>query len=208
MRHEHLYAAIGKVGWLYDAGLTASGYKSSVAHFVRELRKVTGDAPRLLLDAGCGTGQYTRALLKEFSDARAFAFDLERGMVDHARKNLEYSEFAGRAKFFTADVTGPLSEVREQPDVIIASGILEHVPLQSTIENLARLLRPGGWFFHSPVRDTPYGRMVGKMYDFTPHTEEQNISAFTSRGFRLVKTVRLPAVHPASFKEAHIFRKM
>ena len=208
MKHEFVYAAIGKVAGAYDAGLSVSGYRSSVRRFLSEFRKIAGGDLRSILDAGCGTGVYTLSLLSLFPEAHIVAFDREPTMVERVKENLERAKLSKRVTLFVADISGALPKEVENVDALVISGVLEYVPPEQTIRALAAFLRPGGIVLHSPVRDTPYGRSIGKLYNFTPRAEERYLKAFASAGFNHLKTIRLPALHPASFKEAQVFRKL
>lgn len=206
---EKLYAGIGRLGRLYHVGLHLTGYAQSVDYFVRILREEAGEDVQSILDAGCGTGPYTLAALRQFPRASVTAFDYQESLVASARRHIEEAGLEKRAQVFVGNVTSELSEIDGKKfDVIIVSGVLEYVPMNETVQNLSRFLRPGGHFFHSPVCDSLYGEVIGKFYHFTPRSQRETIEAFTSQGYVLKRIVKLPAWVPASFKEAHIFQKI
>lgn len=206
---DQLYAGIGRVGRLYHAAMHWTGYAWSVDYFVRELKLAVGPDVGRVLDAGCGTGPYVLSVLRHFPQVQITAFDYQQSLVEQAQKNVERTGLGKRVRLFTANVTGELPELQhEQFDVIIVSGVLEYVPMKATVKNLSRFLKPGGYFFHSPVRAGWYGALIGKLYRFKPRTQSEAIAAFTSQGYQLRRIVTLPPWLPASFKEAHIFRKV
>lgn len=205
---ESLYDWIGKFGWLYDLGLKLSGYTMSVNKFVQVLLQEAQSPLKTVLEAGCGTGQYALAVLRNLPEARVTAFDLQESMVNRARENFSRAGFSDRVYVFTGSVTGKLGEVDEQFDAIVIGGVLEYVLPEKAVANLTRFLRAGGYILHVPVRDTVWGKFIGKLYRFTPYSRERIIKAFTSQGFVLKKTYTVPYLPSASFKEAHIFQKI
>src|SRR3989344_5786071 len=195
-----IYAHIGKFTRAYDLTLKLSGYQSSVGQFIKNIPIPVGRAIEVL-DAGCGTGLYTMAVLKRYPKARVTAFDLNPKFVAALKRKVAKKRWGGRATMFAADLTGPLPEIAGHKfDLIITSGVLEHVKLEKTAKRLSDYLTPEGYFLNSPVRDIPLGRGVTKFYNCKPYPRQRNIEAFTGIGFNLEKTVVLPEILPASFK--------
>lgn len=206
-KSEPLYSAIGKAGVLYDIILQVSGYTKAMQRFVRALINESGEPVETVLDAGCGTGHYALAVLRQLPGSHVTAFDLQDTMVKRAKQNIAQGGFQDRATFLVADISQPLSFAPHSFDAIIISGVLEYAPTHETVANIAQYLRPGGYILHSPVQDSWYGRIIGKLYHFTPKPRQDFIRAFTSQGFTLKRVIELPRIHPGSFKEAHIFQK-
>jgi len=207
MNGKLVYNLFGRIGFLYDACLSLTGYKKSVDFFVDEFIKETGFKLKLILDAGCGTGQYSMAVLRKFPDARIVAFDFQEAMVNRTQKNLQRENLLNRADLFTDDITGPMSKISRLFDAIIVSGVLEYTPPEITIKKLSKLLRPGGYFLHVPVRNTLWGKIVGVLYRFKPYPQKKIISAFTENKLKLIRIVTLSPLTMPFFKEAHIFQK-
>ncbi len=109
----------------------------------KRLRLVFGDclseeklSGTLVLDAGCGTGEFSR--LASAQGARVVAFDLGCGLVSQAQ---------GKA----SDLWGVVGDLTDAPfsegvfDYIICSETLEHTATpQRAVGELCRLLKPGG----------------------------------------------------------------
>lgn len=207
MNPKALYNSIGKLGWLYDFGFSITGYSASIDQFVQALCDEGKGDIRTVLDAGCGTGQYSVALLRKIPSAHIVAFDLSPGMVEHTRQALDQAGYLNRATVFVGDITSPLSEIKETFDAIILSGVVEYVSPEDTVTKLSRFLRPGGYVLHSPVRNTAWAKLVGKVYRFVPHSQERLIKAFTNQGFTLRRILIQKPFPLPSFKEAHIFKK-
>jgi SAM-dependent methyltransferase len=99
------------------------------------LREVAEAGPRTVLEVGCGPGDFA-ALVAAETGANVVAVDISRRMVELARNR---------------GVDARLGDVQELPfadaefDVAVAGWMLYHVPgLDRAIEELARVLRPGG----------------------------------------------------------------
>lgn len=207
MQSKNVYSHISKVANIYDFFSYITGYRQSIEYFVRQL-PFEISAPIKVLDAGCGTGPYTFAILKIFPNAKVTAFDLDKGLVKHLKEKVQRNNLNDRVSVFTADIQGELSEIEnEKFDLIITSGVLVYVPHEKTVRNLSRFLVLGGYFFNSPNRDSAWGRFICKLYNCKPYPKEENISVFVKNGFTLVKDIKVPKTPTASFKDAHIFRK-
>ncbi len=103
-----------------------------------------------VLDAGCGTGAYTAAVLGRV--ARVDALDLSAGMLAQARAKLEAEAEAGRVAFHRGAITDlPFADGRF--DAVMINQVLHHLddsaeagwPLHRRVfAECARVLRPGG----------------------------------------------------------------
>jgi len=103
-----------------------------------------------LLDAGCGTGAYSRALLPHVS--RIDAVDLNGDMLAVARAKLAEQEAAGRILFHQGGIDA-LSFADETFDAAMINQVLHHLEdgadktwphHAAVIAEMARVLRPGG----------------------------------------------------------------
>lgn len=107
-------------------------------------------AEQILVDAGCGTGSYSLALLDHV--ARVEAVDMNEGMLGVASTKLEQAEATGRVRFHRAAIDGlPLDDT--SVDAVMINQVLHHLPddasqgwplTRKVIGEFARVLRPGG----------------------------------------------------------------
>lgn len=205
MKSKSIYSFIGLIAPLYDLCSYFLGYKKSVDYFISQL-PFTKESSIRVLDAGCGTGPYSLAILKKYKNSRVTSFDFSDKLVEHLKEKILKNKYNNRARLFTADIQGALGEIGDEKfDLIITSGVLEYVPQEKTLKNLSRFLISKGYFLNSPVRDTFFGELVCKLYDCKPYSRKQNIQTFTDNNFTLQKIIELPWYAPASFKEAHLF---
>lgn len=162
-----------------------------------------------VLDAGCGTGLYSFAILKRYKNAKITAFDLDAKLVNYVKEKALRDKLDDHIRVFTANITGSLSEIEnEKFNLIITAGVLVYVPHEETVKNLSRFLISGGYFFNSPNRDSVWGKFICKLYACKPYPKTENISVFVKNGFTLVRDIKVPKTPAASFKDAHIFKKI
>lgn len=202
-------AFYSRIAPLYDLGLWLNGYKRAARHFAAQL-PFGRDESFAVLDAGCGTGLYSIAILMRFPNARVLAVDLNAEMAGRMANTVRRRGFAHRVEVRVGDALGEITSGGALFDLIVAGGLMEYVNLRQAVSNLARYLRHGGYFLNSPVRDNVWGALVGKWAKFRPYPAKDNVSAFTESGFVLLKALPLPArFFPISLvKEAHLFRKL
>jgi trans-aconitate 2-methyltransferase len=97
-----------------------------------------------VLDAGCGSGRVTEALVERLPEGRVVALDASPSMVQEARRRL--ARFGDRIAFVVADLgtplpLGPLAPV----DAVISTATFHWVPDHDALfRNLAAVLRRGG----------------------------------------------------------------
>jgi trans-aconitate 2-methyltransferase len=99
-----------------------------------------------VLDAGCGSGRVTEALLEAGPDLRVVALDASSSMLDEARERLE--RFADRVTFVHADLDGDFGAALRAAspfDAVLSTGTFHWVHDHAQMyRRLYALLRPGG----------------------------------------------------------------
>jgi len=103
-----------------------------------------------IVDAGCGTGSYSQALLGHV--ARIEAIDMNEGMLGVARRKLQEALAEGRIALHRASIDAlPLADA--DADGAMINQVLHHLPdepakgwplIRRVLGELARVLRPGG----------------------------------------------------------------
>ena len=205
MNSKRIYASIGRIAGIYDTALQIVGYEYSVKFFISRL-PFPKEASLQVLDAGCGTGLYTLAILKQYPNSRITAFDLDEKLVERLRQKIRRKNYESRARLFVGDIQKPSLQTNEF-DLVITAGVLEYVPIHSVVRILAQSLRAKGHFFNSPVRDTWWGHVIATIYACKIYSRKEAIEAFEPE-FRLQKIIQLPWYILASFKEGHLFQKI
>ena len=95
-----------------------------------------------VLDAGCGSGRVTEALLERLPDGHVIALDASNAMLEEARRRL--ARFGDRVTFVQADLGRPLP-IEDPVDAILSTATFHWVPDHAALfRNLAAIIRPGG----------------------------------------------------------------
>jgi SAM-dependent methyltransferase len=93
------------------------------------------------LDLGCGDGILTDILLERIGSRRLVGIDIDPLETEAAKKFAFYK----RVHTCSADA---IPESAKSFDFVISNSVLEHIPpLEGTISEVGRLLRPGGRFY-------------------------------------------------------------
>ena len=145
--------------WLYDhwAKKYDDGKQESQLHDAEMLARPTLDALKnidqpLILDLATGSGRLPLALLNEPPfNGHVIAVDISKGMLEQAALKLD----AHRGRFTLLRVIGyPLPFPDNSFDMVACMEALEVMPeMDSPLNELFRILRPGGFFLTSHATD-------------------------------------------------------
>ena len=180
-----------RIARLYDLTFKVNGYGRSLdQYFATHPLPVSRGAK--ILDAGCGTGLLTLALLRAVRfPVSITALDLSQTSVVAARKSLYYSPGRKRDVTFTQGNLLCLPFANESLDLVVTSGALEYVPLADGLNELARVIAPGGHLLHLPVHPSLIGVFLEILFRFKSHPPRE-VKDKTERHFRIVHQYRFP----------------
>lgn len=181
-----------RIAHLYDLTFKFNGYERSLERYFRE-HPVPLDDNAQILDAGCGTGLLTLALLRSLSrPAHITAIDLSASSLHKAREAVGQSLHGQphRISFLQANLLA-LPFADETFDFIATSGALEYVSLSDGLGELSRVLKPGGYLFHLPVRPAPASAFLELLFRFKTHPPHE-VNANTERYLRVISRYRFP----------------
>src|SRR5215210_1073617 len=136
---------------LYDLTFKLNGYGRSLERYFRE-HPLPLPAGAQILDAGCGTGLLTLAMLRALPRPAAItALDLSAPSLLKARRAVAATQprRPSQVRFMQGNLLA-LPFAAESFDFIATSGALEYVPLDEGLGELARVLRSGGYILHLP----------------------------------------------------------
>jgi ubiquinone/menaquinone biosynthesis C-methylase UbiE len=180
-----------RIARLYDLTFKVNGYGRSLdQYFATHPLPIYRGAK--ILDAGCGTGLLTLALLRAIRfPVSITALDLSQTSVVAARKSLYYSPGRKRDVTFAQGNLLCLPFADESLDLVVTSGALEYVPLADGITELARVIAPGGHLLHLPVHPSFIGVCLEILFRFKSHPPRE-VKDKTERHFRIVHQYRFP----------------
>jgi ubiquinone/menaquinone biosynthesis C-methylase UbiE len=180
-----------KIAAYYDLTFKLNGYGRSLDQYFANYPLPVSRGARIL-DAGCGTGLLTLALLRSLHfPVNITALDLSATSISAARKAV--AESPGR----TRDVTFAEGNLLSLPfadnslDLVVTSGALEYVPLDEGMTELSRVITPGGHLLHIPCRPSPATTFLEVLFRFKKHPRKEILSQ-TEQHFRMVHEYRFP----------------
>ena len=180
-----------RIARFYDLTFKVNGYGRSLDQYF-ENHPLPVSRGAKILDAGCGTGLLTLALLRSIRfPVSITALDLSSTSVAAARKALYYSSGRKRDVTFTQGNLLCLPFADESLDLVVTAGALEYVPLGDGITELARVIRPGGHLLHLPVHPGLIGVFLEILFRFKSHPPRE-VKDQTERHFRIVHQYRFP----------------
>src|SRR5581483_191526 len=192
----------------YDLTFKLNGYGKSLDQYLERHPLPVSENARIL-DAGCGTGTLTLALLRALkSPVKLTAIDLSSSVISTARKYVNKNNPTQQEVRFAQGNVLALPFADESFDLIVTSGVLEYVPLEEGIKELARVIAPGGYFLHLPMRPSVATRFLELLFRFKTHPPEE-VADTTDRHFKLVSHYRFPPFQIIGWsKSAVLARKM
>ncbi|MCU1263864.1 MAG: putative methyltransferase YodH [Acidobacteria bacterium] len=180
-----------KIWRLYDLTFKLNGYGRSLdQYFASHPPPVSRGSS--ILDAGCGTGLLTLALLRAVNfPVSITSLDLSASSVTATRKAVAQSE--GRR----SDVNFMQGNVLSLPfadnsfDFVVTSGALEYMPLEDGLNELARVITPRGHLLHLPVRPSLTSTMLEIGFRFKHHSP-RDVMQKTAHHFKVVDHFKFP----------------
>ncbi len=192
------------IAHLYDLTFRFNQYGRSLERYLRaHLAPLPANAR--ILDAGCGTGLLTLALLKILErPARIHAIDLSASSLVKARRAVQENSARIRhnVRFAQANVLS-LPFADESFELIVTSGALEYVPLADGMAELARVLVPGGYLLHLPVRPSFASKLLEIMFRFKTHSP-RHVAEHTNRHFRILRHHRFMPFEPIGWTKTAV----
>lgn len=192
-----------RIARIYDLTFKFNRYGRSLDQYF-ENHPVPVSRGARILDAGCGTGLLTHALVRSIRfPVSITALDLSSTSVAAARKSLYYSPGRKRDVTFTQGNLLCLPFPNESIDLVVTSGALEYVNLADGLSELARVIAPGGHLLHLPIHPSLIGVMLEIMFRFKSHSP-QAVKETTEKHFRIIHQYRFPKQEPIGWSKTAI----
>jgi ubiquinone/menaquinone biosynthesis C-methylase UbiE len=180
-----------RIARFYELTFKLNGYGRSLDQYF-ENHPLPVSRGAKILDAGCGTGLLTFALLRSIRfPVSITALDLSSTSIAAARKALYYSSGRKRDVTFAQGNLLSLPFADESLDLVVTSGALEYVNLADGINELARVIAPGGYMLHLPIHPSVAGRFLEILFRFKSH-HPREVRGNTERHFRIVHQYKFP----------------
>lgn len=192
-----------RIARFYDLTFKVNGYGRALDQYL-ETHPLPISRGARILDAGCGTGLLTHALLRAIRFPVAItALDLSSTSVVEARKSLYYSAGRKRDVTFAQGNLLCLPFADESLDLVVTSGALEYVKLSDGLTELARVIAPGGHLLHLPVHPSVIGVVLEILFRFKSHLP-QEVKDETEKHFRIIHQYRFPRQEPIGWSKTAI----
>ncbi|MCY7375786.1 MAG: class I SAM-dependent methyltransferase [Pyrinomonadaceae bacterium] len=190
-----------RIADVHNLVLRINGYRRSVAKYLRSL-DLDLDENSLVLDAGSGTGIVTLGFQSAgFRPKKSIALDLSFNSLKVAREQFEKDKKTDASNI--AAVQGNVLELPfadETFDLILTCGVLEYVPLEAGLAELARVLKPGAKLVLIPVKPSFVGSVLEILYNFKTHSVEKT-EEIARRWFNIVGNYKFPFNEPISWSK-------
>jgi ubiquinone/menaquinone biosynthesis C-methylase UbiE len=195
-----------RIARLYDFTFKVNGYGRSLDQYFEEHPLPVFPGARVL-DAGCGTGTLTLAMLRTLQvPVKLTALDLSASSMATAKKyvNKKYGHDQ-KVHFMQGNILS-LPFPDESFDLIVTSGVLEYVPLDEGFGELARVIAPGGYFLNLPMRPTIATRFLELLFRFKAHPPAE-VSETTDRHYKVVSHYRFPRFQIIGWSKTAVLAK-
>lgn len=193
-----------RIARLHTIMFKFNGYARSMERYFRENPLPLSSGARIL-DAGCGTGLLTLALMRALDrPARMVALDLSISSLLMAARDVqeEPAKQMHDVSFAQANVLA-LPFPDQTFELVVTSGVLEYVPLGEGLGELARVLAPGGYLVHLPVKPSPISKLLEVLYRFKTHPPRE-VAESTNRYFRVLTHYRFPLLDPIGWSKTAV----
>lgn len=154
-----------------------------------------------VLELGCGTGYFTREIIK--TGASVIAIDISPDLLAIAHKDNNYPNVS-----FCEENAYQMSFPNESFNCVIGSSVLHHLNIEKAISEIYRVLKPGGFIaFTEPNMMNPQialqknipwlKRKLGDSPDETAFFRWQVLQLLKKHNFKQISVVPFDFLHPA-----------
>jgi ubiquinone/menaquinone biosynthesis C-methylase UbiE len=181
--------------------LKINGYRKSVTDYLKSLDLQLNENS-LVLDAGSGTGIVTLGFEDAgFRTRKIVALDLSFNSLQIAREQFEKDKGINAKNI--AAVQGNVLKMPftdETFDLVLTCGVLEYVPLDDGLREMARVLKTGAKLVLIPVKPSFVGSVLEILYKFKTHPVE-DVRRISERYFNILDDYEFPITEPIGWSK-------
>ncbi len=178
-----------------------NGYRASVSKYLQSL-DLNLSTDSYVLDAGSGTGIVTLGFLDAgFRPRKTVALDLSLNLLKISGEQIE------KEKNLDAEAVAPVqSNVLQMPfadetfDLVLTCGVLEYVPLDDGLREMARVMKQGARLVLIPVKPSFVGAVLEVLYKFKTHPIE-NVRRISAEYFNILDDYEFPITEPMGWSK-------
>lgn len=198
IKTQNFYDRIADV---HNLALKINGYRQSVEKYLKSL-DLKIDENSLVLDAGSGTGIVTLGFHGAgFRPRKTIALDLSFNSLKVSREQFEKDKNTDAENI--SAVQGNVLNLPfpdETFDLVLSCGVLEYVPLDEGLREMARVLKTGARLVFIPVKPSFVGSVLEILYNFKTHPIK-NVRKISQQYFNIVGRHKFPITEPISWSK-------
>jgi len=198
LKTQNFYDRIAEV---HHFALQINGYEKSVAKYLRSL-DLKIDSDSVVLDAGSGTGIVSKGFYRAgFKPKKTIALDLSRNSLEVARK--EALKEKSDAWESLSHIQGNILSLPFEDgvfDTVLTCGVLEYVPLEEGLREMARVLKPGSKLVLIPIKPSIVGSVLEFLYKFDAHPIK-DVKNVAQKYFNVLGDFKFPITEPISWSK-------
>ena len=190
-----------RIADVHNLAMKVNGYRNSVAKYLRSL-DLNLDENSLVLDAGSGTGIVTLGFQSAgFRPCKTIALDLSFNSLKVSREQFEKDE-----KTNAENISAVQGNILQLPfadetfDLVLTCGVLEYVPLDDGLKEMARVLKKGAKLVLIPVKPSIVGAVLEILYKFKTHSIEE-VRETAQKYFKIVGDSQFPITEPIGWSK-------
>ncbi|HEX8638622.1 MAG TPA: class I SAM-dependent methyltransferase [Pyrinomonadaceae bacterium] len=186
---------------VHNLVMQLNGYRASVTKYLQSLDLKLG-ADSYVLDAGSGTGIVTLGFLDAgFRPKKTVALDLSLNLLKISGEQFEKEKNIDAER--VAPVQGNILKMPfadETFDLVLTCGVLEYVPLEDGLREMARVLKTGARLVLIPVKPSLIGSMLEILYKFKTHPVEE-VRRISAEYYNILDDYEFPIIEPIGWSK-------
>jgi ubiquinone/menaquinone biosynthesis C-methylase UbiE len=190
-----------RIADVHNLALKINGYRQSVEKYLSSLDLEINENS-MVLDAGSGTGIVTLGFQSTgFRPRKTIALDLSLNSLKVAREEFEKDSKTDHENICTVQgnvLSLPFAD--ESFDLVLSCGVLEYVPLDEGLREMARVLKTGAKLVFIPVKPSLVGAVLEFLYKFKAHPLK-NVRKISRRYFNILGNHEFPITEPIGWSK-------